>query len=53
MAVIIAIVDIYVSGHNLGPTHWPAIREWLFRGSLIVVFLTTLFVSLKVTSARS
>ena len=53
ITVIIAIVDIYVSGHNLEPTHWPVIKEWLFRGSLIVLFLTTLFVSLTVTSARS
>ncbi len=53
IAVVIAIVDIYVSGHNLEPTHWPVIREWLFGGSLIVVFLTTLFVSLKMMSARS
>lgn len=53
VAVIIAILDMYLSGHNMEPPHWLAIREWLFRGSLTAVFFTTLFVALKVAPNRS
>lgn len=51
--MIIAPPGIYLPGHTLAPTHWPVLREWLCRGSLIAVFLTTLFASLKLTSDRS
>lgn len=53
VALLIAILDIYLSGHSMEPPHWSAIREWLFMGSLVAVFSTTLFVILKVARSRS
>lgn len=51
--VLIAILDLYLSGHRMEPPHWTAIREWLFIGSLVAVFSTTLLVLLKVAPNRS
>ncbi|MDZ4259859.1 MAG: hypothetical protein U0974_10930 [Gemmatimonadales bacterium] len=53
VAVVIAILDLYLSGHGMEPPHWHTIREWLFMGFLVAVFFTTLLVSLKVAASRS
>lgn len=53
MAIIIAVVDMYLSGHAMTPKNWLSMREWAFRGSLVVVFVITLVVSLKTRSSHS
>lgn len=53
VAIIIAVMDMYLSGHDMTPKNWLSIREWAFRGSLVFVFLITLIVSLKARSSHS
>lgn len=53
VTIIIAVVDMYLSGHSMTPKNWLSIREWAFRGSLVFVFVITLVVSLRARSSQS